>query len=77
MSREAIIEVLHGHFGKDKIIEDSTHLMDDLGGDELDIIDCIIQIENELDIKIPEEETFELKTVSELLTVVGRHVQPN
>ena len=39
--REKVIEVLKGHFG-DKPIEDSSHLMDDLGADEFDIIDVIL-----------------------------------
>ena len=77
MSRDTVIEVLHNHFGKEKVIEDSTHLIDDLGGDELDIVDVIIQIENELDITIPEEDTFDLMLVSELCEVVERHVQPD
>tara|TARA_Y100001937_G_scaffold128583_1_gene206015 strand:- start:4525 stop:4683 length:159 start_codon:yes stop_codon:yes gene_type:complete len=50
-------------------------MMDDLGGDELDIIDVIVQVESALDISIPEQETFDVRLVSELLEVVGRHVQ--
>jgi len=72
--REQVIEVLKSHFG-DKPIEDATHLMDDLGGDEFDIVDVFIQIEEKLNISIPEEETFDIMTVSQLLEVVGRHVQ--
>jgi len=72
--REQVIEVLKSHFG-DKPIEDGTHLMDDLGGDEFDIVDVCLQIENKLDITIPEEETFDIMTVSQLLEVVGKHVQ--
>ena len=72
--REQVIEVLKGHFG-DKPIEDNTHLMDDLGGDEFDIVDVFIQIEEKLNISIPEQETFDVMTVSQLLEVVGKHVQ--
>ena len=72
--REQVIEVLKSHFG-DKPIEDGTQLMDDLGGDEFDIVDVCLQIENKLDITIPEEETFDIMTVSQLLEVVGKHVQ--
>ena len=50
-------------------------MMDDLGGDELDILDVIVQLESELDISIPEQETFDVRLVSELLEVVGRHVR--
>ena len=49
--------------------------MDDLGGDEFDIVDVIVQLEQKLNITIPEEETFDIMTVSQLLEVVGRHVE--
>ena len=71
--RDTVIDVLKHHFG-DKPIEESTHLMDDLGGDEFDIVDVIVQLEQKLNITIPEEETFDIMTVSQLLEVVGRHV---
>tara|TARA_Y100001972_G_scaffold117839_1_gene157277 strand:+ start:3584 stop:3814 length:231 start_codon:yes stop_codon:yes gene_type:complete len=73
--RDTVIEVLKSHFGNDRDINDNTHMMDDLGGDELDIIDVIVQVESALDISIPEQETFDVRLVSELLEVVGRHVQ--
>tara|TARA_B100000683_G_scaffold247736_1_gene260378 strand:- start:237 stop:467 length:231 start_codon:yes stop_codon:yes gene_type:complete len=73
--KDTVFEVLKSHFGADKEINESSHLMDDLGGDEFDIVDVIIQIEEKLNISIPEEETFELMVVSELLEVVERHVE--
>ena len=41
--RVEILEVLEGHFGKDKDITVDSHMMDDLGGDEFDILDVIVQ----------------------------------
>ena len=73
--RDTVIEILKGHFGNDREINDNTHMMDDLGGDELDILDVIVQLESELNISIPEQETFDVRLVSELLEVVGRHVR--
>ena len=73
MSREAVFEVLKSHFGNDIEINDSSHLIDDLDGDDFDVIDIIVQIEEKLNISIPEEETFEIATVSGLLEVVERH----
>ena len=72
--REQILEVLKAHFG-DKPINDDTHWMDDLGGDEFDIVDVFMQLEEKLNISIPEEETFDVMTVSQLIEVVGKHVQ--
>ena len=43
--RVEILEVLEGHFGKDKDITVDSHMMDDLGGDEFDIVDVFVQIE--------------------------------
>ena len=73
--KDTVIEVLKSHFGADKDINESSHIIDDLGGDEFDVVDVIVQIEEALDISIPEEETFDLETVSQLLEVVGRHVE--
>ena len=70
---EAVLTVLKSHFGADKVFEDSTNIIDDLGGDEFDVVDIIIQIEEKLSISIPEEETFNLQTVQQLLEVVGKH----
>lgn len=72
--RVEILEVLQGHFGSDKGITVDSHMMDDLGGDEFDIVDVFVQIESKLGISIPEEETFDIMTVSALCEVVERHV---
>ena len=75
--RVEILEVLEGHFGKDKDITVDSHMMDDLGGDEFDIVDVFVQIESKLGISIPEEETFDIMTVSALCEVVEIHVGSN
>ncbi len=73
--RPEILDVLQNHFGKQKDITIDTHLMDDLNGDEFDIIDVIMKIEESLDITIPEEDTFDIMTVSALCEVVDKHVR--
>ncbi len=73
--RPEILDVLQSHFGKQKDITIDTHLMDDLNGDEFDIIDVIMKIEESLDITIPEEDTFDIMTVSALCEVVDKHVR--
>ena len=73
--RSEILDVLQSHFGKQKDITIDTHLMDDLNGDEFDIIDVIMIIEESLDITIPEEDTFDIMTVSALCEVVDKHVR--
>ena len=50
-----------------------SNMLNDLGGDDLDVVDVLTQIERKLNITIPEEETFDLQTVQQLLEVVGKH----
>ena len=75
MINEALLSVLKSHLGQAKVIEESTNIIDDLGGDEFDVVDVIVQLEEKLGIEIPEEETFDLVTVSQLNGVVQRHVE--
>lgn len=73
MFKEKVLEVLKGHFG-DKDFSDNVHFIDDLDGDDMDIVDVVVQITKKLDIEIPEEETFDIGTVGELMAVVEKHV---
>ena len=68
------MEVLKGHFSTKKEITESSHFLDDLDGDDFDIVDVTVQVCEKLDINIPEEETFELETVQDLLDAVEKHV---
>ena len=70
---DTVLDILKGHFGRDKEILPETNMLNDLGADELDVVDVLMQIENTLNISIPEEETFDLQTVQQLLEVVGKH----
>jgi acyl carrier protein len=74
MWKEQVMEVLEGHFGTKKEITEPSHFLDDLDGDEIDIVDVTVQICEKLDISIPEEETFDIGTVQELLDVVEKNV---
>ena len=52
MINEALLSVLKSHFGQDKVIEESTNIIDDLGGDEFDVVDVIVQLEEKLGIEL-------------------------
>jgi acyl carrier protein len=71
---DVIMEVLKDHFGAEKEFTPSSHFLDDLDGDEIDIVDVVVQVTKKLDIEIPEEETFDIGTVQDLIEVVGKHV---
>ena len=43
MWKEQVMEVLEGHFGTKKEITESSHFLDDLDGDDFDIVDVTMQ----------------------------------
>jgi len=55
---------------EDKITEE-TNLVEDLEADSLDIIELVMAFEEEFDMKIPEEELEKIKTVGDILKVLG------
>ena len=44
----------------------STDIMADLGADSLDIVEFIMMIEEEFDISVADEQSYESKTVGEI-----------
>ena len=52
------------HVKKEQITEDSR-FVEDLNADSLDIVQIIMGIEEEFGIEIPEEASFQIKTVGE------------
>ena len=50
---------------KDESVTDAAKIMDDLGADSLDIVELFVILEENFDIKIPEEEAKKLETVGE------------
>ena len=70
---DTVLDILKGHFGRDKDITPETNMLNDLGGDDLDVVDIIMQIEEQLSITIPEEETFDVQTVQQVLDLVEKH----
>jgi|TARA_B110000444_G_C18724066_1_gene539930 acyl carrier protein len=70
---ETVLNTLKGHFGRDKEILPETNMLNDLGADDLDVVDIFMQIEEALGITIPEEETFDVQTVQQVLDLVEKH----
>ncbi len=54
---------------KDEITMESV-ITDDLGADSLDIIDILIAFEDEFDVKIPDEEVEQFKTVGDIVRYI-------
>ncbi len=53
-------------------IEDSTHLVNDLGLDSLDVIELAMALEEEFDIAIPDEEMARIATVGDFVRAVKK-----
>ena len=60
--REIIAENLN--LSEDEIKMESN-IIDDLGADSLDVMETVMALEEEFDVKFPEEEKKELKTVGD------------
>lgn len=54
----------------DNSVGEETHLVYDLGADELDVADLIITVEDDFDIKIPDSEAATIETVGDLAKLV-------
>lgn len=52
----------------------NTSFLDDLGADSLDLFQILIRIEEELQIEINPEEAEKVRTVGDVLDLIGRSV---
>lgn len=52
-----------------------SHLQNDLGADSLDALEILFQLEEEFDIKIPEETARQMATVQDTVDYVTRMVK--
>ena len=75
-AQKQIYAILEEQLGIDaeEITLDST-LDDDLGADELDVVEIIMAVEGVFDLESDDEEADELKTVKALLEYVERKVE--
>ena len=69
---ETIQNILMELAGMDNKPKMTDHLMNDLGMDSLDAVECIMEVEKEFNIAIPDEEAEKVQTVQELVDVVKR-----
>jgi len=51
-------------------IETSSSFVDDLKADSLDIVELVMALEDEFDIKIPDEDYDKIKTVGDVITYI-------
>lgn len=56
-------------------IEDSTHLVNDLGLDSLDVLELAMVLEEEFGIEIPDEELEPVATVGDFVRAVKKRLK--
>jgi acyl carrier protein len=63
-----VIEIVAKQLGvaKDKVTRSSL-IQDDLGADSLDIVELVMELEDGLDIQIPDEALEKIKTVGDVM----------
>ncbi len=54
---------------EDKVTLEAS-ITEDLGADSLDVVDLIMSLEEEFDIKIPDEEVENVKTVGDIVKFI-------
>jgi acyl carrier protein len=71
-----VIAIAKKHFKKSKIeMDETTHIIDDLGGDSLDAMEMVMLIEDEFKILIPEDRLDGVRTLGGLSAVVSELIK--
>lgn len=69
MSCPVISKIVTEHFGVEAVNE-QDHLVEDLGGDDLDVIELVMTLEETFNITITDDEAENLRTVHDVITCV-------
>jgi acyl carrier protein len=64
-------EIIANQLGKDAAeVTDGASLVDDLGADSLSIVEIMMELENELGVKIPDDASDKIKTVADVVSFI-------
>ena len=74
MTFEKVRELICNQLGKpeDKVFLE-TDIVEDLGADSLDVVEMLMALEDEFDIRVPDEACANLKTVNDIVTFIDSH----
>lgn len=65
--KEKVMAILCDKLGLEEYeVDENKQLVSDLGADSLDIVEIIMEIEKEFDVKIDDNELSEIKTVGDI-----------
>ncbi len=59
---------------EDKVTMEAN-IQDDLGADSLDIVDLIMAVEDEFEVKIEDEDVENIKTVGDIVNYIDNHAE--
>ena len=68
--KQKVEKLVAEHFGLEKVAEDDL-LIDDLGGDALDIIELVMELEEKFNIEISDDEAERMHTVQDVCACVA------
>lgn len=70
---DRVIDIVCEQFGVDKEkVTNSTHFVNDLGADSLDLVELVMELEEEFDINIPDESAERTQTVGQVIEFVEK-----
>ena len=56
-------------------VNDDSSFVDDLGADSLDLVELVMALEDNFDMKIPDEAVESIKTVGDAVTYIETHAK--
>lgn len=72
--KQKVEKLIAEHFGLETVQEDD-HLISDLGGDALDIIELVMELEEKFSIEISDAEAERMQTVQDVNECVSRKLR--
>ena len=71
-------EIILKQFGKGKKpVTLETSFVNDLGGDSLDMVELVMELEDEFDVNIPDEDAQKMQNVGDAVKYINEHAQKN
>ncbi len=73
--KEKVIKIVSEQLGVDaEKINDNTSFVNDLGADSLDVVEMVMELEDEFNIKIPEDAADKIATVGDAVKFISAEV---
>ena len=70
---EKVLDIVSSKLGKTDVSL-TSHLIDDLGADSLDMVDLIMNFEDEFGIDIPDEDAEKIHVINDIVLYLKSHL---